>query len=175
MKRLLFFIVLLIFIMGCATAKPLQTASGRPEIIIYNTTKKAVVDTLVSAFVPHGLQIKQMNEYNVVFAMRDTSLRGAIFFGSKYDTMPEARVTFTFVETGNTVRVFCTAAMVTNPGSAFERVTDVTEAEANSLQTMLEKLKAKFNTTCVPEQSSTAGADEEARKYRERKARGEVN
>jgi hypothetical protein len=145
MKRLLLIVVLLAFVTGCATAKPLQTPSGRPEVTIIGATKKEISDVLVSTMLSAGVQMKQITEYTLVFAIRDTSLTGAIFFGSKYDTSPEMRITFSMIEECKfkSTRVFCTAVMVTNPGSAFERVSDVTQANSMDIQNMLEKLKGR--------------------------------
>ena len=129
---------------GCATAPPLQTPSQRPEVTISGTTKKEILDVVVDNMLADGFQIKQMNDYSAVFGKLDRSLSGALLSGSKYDSTPEMRVTYNMVETGNAIRVFCSVAMVTNPGSGFERVTDVTGGKlAHKIQAMLERLKAR--------------------------------
>lgn len=128
---------------GCVTVPPLQTPSQRPEVTIPGVTKKEVIDVLVSEMVASGAQVRQTNDYTAVFSKRDTSLGGALVYGSKYDSFPETRLTFNFVDTSGGIRVFCNAAMITNPGSAFERVNDVTGGKtAHEMQGMLERLKA---------------------------------
>jgi hypothetical protein len=140
----LIWLTALLLVGGCATAPPLQTPSQRPEVTISGATKKEILDVLVAEMLANGAQIKQMNDYSVVFGKRDSSLSGALLFGSKYDSTPEMRITYNMVETGKAIRVFCNAAMVTNPGSGFERVNDVTGGKlAHEIQAMLERLKAK--------------------------------
>jgi hypothetical protein len=137
-------LTVILLLAGCATAPPLQTPSQRPEVTISGATKKEILDVLVTEMLASGAQIKQMNDYSVVFGKQDSSLGGALLYGSKYDSTPEMRITYNMVETGNAIRVFCNAAMVTNPGSGFERVNDVTGGKlAHEIQAMLERLKAK--------------------------------
>ena len=136
---------LVLVLAACAPVQRLQTPSGRPEITISGATKKQVLDLLVAEMLASGAQIKQVNEYGAVFGKRDDSFAGALLFGSRYDSTPEMRITFNVVETPGATRVFCNAAMVTNPGSAFERVTDVTGGKtANDVQAMLERLRARL-------------------------------
>lgn len=140
----LFILLMAILVVsGCATVPPLQTPSQRPEVTISGSTKKEIFDILVNEMLASGAQIKQMNDYSVVFAKRDTSLGGSILYGSRYDSTPEMRITYNLVEINGATRVFCNAAMVTNPGSGFERVNDVTGGKlAYEIQAMLERLKA---------------------------------
>ena len=127
---------------GCETAPPLQTPSQRPEVTISGATKKEILDLVVDNMLADGYQIKRMNDYSAVFGKLDRSFSGALLSGSKYDSTPEVRVTWNMVETGNAIRVFCNVAVVTNPGSGFERVTDVTGGKfAHEIQAMLERLK----------------------------------
>lgn len=137
---------LIVFLLaGCAPLQPLQTPSGRPEVVISGATKKQVLDLLVAEMLANGAQVKQVHEYGAVFGKRDDSFTGALLFGSRYDSTPEMRLTFNVVEASGAVRVFCNAAMVTNPGSAFERVSDVTGGKtANDIQAMLERLKTRL-------------------------------
>jgi hypothetical protein len=126
---------------------PLQTPSGRPEVTIYDITKKKVVDAIVNASLEKGAQIKQINEYSVIIGIRDKSFLSSLLYGSRYDSTPEIRASFNLVEIANGIRVFCNATMVTNPGSAFERISDVTTGKnAHDIQSMLERLKAQLET-----------------------------
>ncbi len=130
---------------GCVPLQPLQTPSGRPEVTISGVTKKQVLDLLVTEMLANGVQVKQVNEYGAVFGKPDDSFTGALLFGSRYDSTPEMRLTFNVVELSDAIRVFCNAAMVTNPGSAFERVRDLTGGRtAKDAQAMLERLKARL-------------------------------
>lgn len=137
-------LALVLVVAGCAPIQPLPTPSGRPEITIPGVARKQVVDVLVADLLSHGLQVRKVDEYSAVFAKRDDSFGAAVVYGSRYNATPEARITFNFVEVGGAVRVFCSAAMVTNPGSGHERINDVTVAQGQVIQDMLQRLRSKF-------------------------------
>jgi len=157
-RRTLLTIVVSFILAGCATVPPLNTPSQRPEVTITGASKKEILDTLVAEMLSRGAQVKRIDEYSAVFGIRDDSFTGALLFGSRYDSTPEARVTFNLVETGNGIRVFGNSAMVTNPGSAFERVTDMTGGKlAHDMQAALERLKARVQSG-LPENPPRASA-----------------
>jgi hypothetical protein len=131
---------------GCAAPpKPLGTPSGRPEVIISGATKKQVADAIVAGALAKGSQIKSVTEYAVVLTQRvQGNLGASLVYGSRYDSTPEVRVTLNMVDVTGGVRVYARGEMVTNPGSAFERVNDVTVHHAENLQTSLADLKSRF-------------------------------
>jgi hypothetical protein len=129
-------------LVACASAPPLGTPSQRPEVTIAGVTRKQALDVIAEAMLAKGMQVKRVDEYSAVFTKRDESLLGAVPFGSRYDPQPEMRITFNNVDTPAGLRVFATAAMVRNPGSAFEAVSDVTNGNiAQEMQGALERLK----------------------------------
>lgn len=139
-----FAVCFLLLLSGCATVPPPNTPSQRPEVTIAGASKKEILDVLMAEMLSSGAQVKRVDDYSVVFAKPDSSFGGALLFGSRYDSTPEMRVTYNLVEMGNAIRVFCNAAMVTNPGSAYERVSDVTGGKlAHEIQAMLERLKSR--------------------------------
>lgn len=144
---------------ACAPVSPtktsnlLQTPSGRPEVTIKGATRKQFLAVLV----PHMLslrfdqgdadpwQVKQINEFSAVFGSRVRTIGGSLFFGSRYDSYPEARMTFNFVDVVDGIQVFGNVGMVTNPGSAFEKVTDMTAGQgAQEVQSTLELMRGKL-------------------------------
>jgi hypothetical protein len=135
--------MLLALLMGCAAPRqPLNTASGHPEILIANVSKKQVIDRIVASKLEKGVKIKSITDYAVIVAGKVDSFWARFAYGSRYDPTPEARITYTVVETGTGVKVFSRAEMVTNPGSGFERVSDATAQVASELQAELETLPA---------------------------------
>jgi S1-C subfamily serine protease len=124
------FVLFLALLYGCATTKPLATASGKPEVTIPNVTKKQVTDALVTQMINQGFQIKNSSDYNIVFTKPMESLSAQLLLGSKYDSTPEHRASFMIVESGNGIRVVLTNQGITNPGSAFEKVTDLSSGKA---------------------------------------------
>jgi hypothetical protein len=139
-----FALVVIFLLVGCASAPPLNTPSHRPEVTISGVSRKAVVDLIVNQALSNGNTLKKADEYSVVITRVDDSFLGAVLFGSRYDIHPEGRVTYTLVETSGSIRVFATIAIVRNPNSAFEAVTDITEGNAApQAQAFLERLKTK--------------------------------
>lgn len=131
---------------GCA-APPVQslgTASGRPEIVIH-ATKKQVVDVIVARALSRGSQVRSVSDYAVVLARRaDGNFAASLLYGSRYDSTPEARIHLNLVDVPEGVRVFARGEMVTNPGTGFERVSDMTAAAAGQLQSSLREIAAQF-------------------------------
>ena len=136
------FIAFFMLLSGCATVQPLGTPTGKPEVTIPNVTKKEVVDALTNQMLSWGYHVKAVTDYNAVYGKRTESMAAAIFLGSRYDAIPEARISYATVETDIGVRVVATLEMITNPGSAFERVTDLSQGkDAHNIQNMLNQLK----------------------------------
>ena len=135
-----------IILTGCATTPQLKTASGKPEVTIPNTTKKVIFDALTNAMIQQGYEIRNINDYSAVYGKRTNSILASMLLGSQYDSTPEARVAYTIVDTSEGVRVVATLQMITNPGSAFERVTDFSQQpDAQSWQSFLENLRDLLN------------------------------
>ncbi|XGB40244.1 MAG: hypothetical protein LVT47_06005 [Cyanobacteria bacterium LVE1205-1] len=123
----------------------LQTECGNPEIVIEGVTKKQVIDQIVSSKLEKGMQIKNVNDYGVTVSKRiDDSFIASLLYGSRYDSYPEARITYNVVEQGASVKVYSRIEIITNPGSGFEKSSDVTASHATQMQSELEQLKGKF-------------------------------
>lgn len=133
-------------LVACAAPRPpLVTASGNPEVTIQNVDRRAIVNRMVEAIVERGNQVRQVTDYSVTAVKRvDRNFGAALLYGSRYDSVPEARLHFTLVDVAGGVRVFARAEMVTNPGSAFERVNDVTLSQAHDLQGILERMRQRM-------------------------------
>lgn len=145
MKLIFAAMALALALAGCATPPPpLRTPSGNPEVTIQAVSKKQVLDRIVNGTVSKGMQIKSVTEYGVVVTKRMTDFASTFVYGSRYDGVPEVRLAFTVIESGGAVKVLARAEMVTNPGSAYERASDVTQREGSFLQTELEQLEISF-------------------------------
>lgn len=135
-------VALTLLLVGCAAPPPpLSTSSGRPEVFLAATTKKQVMDRIVSAGLGRGLQIKSSNDYGVVLAKKAEGVAAAFLYGSRYDSTPELRVHFNLVDMNGGVQVYARGEIVTNPGSGFERVNDLTQSSGQDLQSMLMDLQ----------------------------------
>ena len=134
---------------GCAAPQQQQrlaTPSGNPEIVVPNATRKAVIDRIVASKLEKGMQIKSVSDYGVVVGKKmDNNLMASLVYGSRYDSTPEGRITYSVVEVPEGIRVFSRTEIVTNPGSAFEQVSDVTQNVSGQMQAELESLRAIFD------------------------------
>jgi len=142
-----------IFFVGCVITPPLQTASGRPEVTLYGITKKQFFDEAAVNAAISGGEIREINEYSMVIAKKNTSFGAAVLYGSRYNTTPEERITLTVIEVPRGIRIFATVAIVTNPGSAFEKTT--ASSNFRGIQAELEKMKANYGAENRQEQIST--------------------
>jgi hypothetical protein len=115
---------LAVLLNGCAT--PMQTASGRPEVMIKGTPSQ-VRAGVINHFVDKGWQLRDGNELTILL-VRDAGIVSDVFFGSQWDPRTIDQVRITFVPMEENVRVLGSLALVTNRGGAFQR-----EHELNTL------------------------------------------
>lgn len=137
-------------LIGCATVRPLSTSSGRPEVTINNTTKKEVLDNLTNSMIIKGFQIKNISDYNAIFSKKTNSFATGIIYGTDYDRTVESRHTYTILENNPNVRVIATVEIVSNPGSAFEKATDVmtiqdNQSVVNDIEVALKRVQENLN------------------------------
>lgn len=138
----------LIVLAACAHVQQSQnTHSGRPDVTISHADLSAVKGVLANNALNWGYYVKSSSEYSSVFEKRDESMAGAILFGSRYDSAPVWRITFNYAPLNGGVRVVANIHAVTNPGSAFERITDFStdSKDASSIQAMLVKIRENFD------------------------------
>lgn len=143
MRRCILSMVVLLFSAQCAIA---AQNKGTPEITIYNVSRKQVIDQIMRAKLERGMKIRSVSDHGVIASkVMDSNLGASILFGSRYDINPEARIIYNVIEIENAVKIFMRFEMVTNPGSSFERISDLTEGkrkdilkELNDYKVMLE-------------------------------------
>jgi hypothetical protein len=144
--RYLAYLIVTSTIIACASPAPqLQTASGNPEILIPDTDKKQVIDAIIEGKLQKGCQIQSVNDYSIVATkLIDNNLMATILYGSQANVYPMVRQSYNLIQSGNDVKVYSRAEMVTNPGTGYERVSDITQQIANELQNELVRLQLKF-------------------------------
>lgn len=145
-----------LFLFGCETPEQVRARENAPppQINITGFSKKQIIDEIVSSMLAKGTRIVNVNDYGVTGAKKSDSIVDAVLFGSRYDSTPEARIHLNLVETKDGVRVFARAEIITNPGSAFERVRDMTYNARNELGNLLGDLSLKLNRAKVAEEKS---------------------
>ena len=90
--------------------------------------------------------MQQVTEFYVVGGKRTDSVAKSLFFGSRYDAIPEDRIRFDIVQMPEGVRVVATCMIVTNPGGGYENVTTLNPGAAiyGDLQKGLDIMKARL-------------------------------
>ena len=78
-----------------------------------------------------GYIVTRESDYLVTFDKRIENVLAAALLGSRYDSTPNARVTYTIAKLQGRIRVIADLAVVTNPGSAFERLTNANANEGS--------------------------------------------
>lgn len=143
MRRILVSLIAVILLSGCANLAPLNTGSGRPEITLCGPGKTEIMEKFVAAATQDGFNIRNTSNFQIVMCKPVKNLFLAAMAGSRYDPTPEHRVTWTFADMGNNcTHIGAVLQIVTNPGSGFERITDIsTGKDAHDLQRQLDALK----------------------------------
>jgi hypothetical protein len=142
---------------GCQTAAQApSTASGKPEVTIKAPTA-AIKARLLSLAMDRRFNVTKDTEYLLQVEKPSDNLGAAILLGSKYDSVPAERVVFTFAPLGDSVRVIASSMFVTNPGSAFERITPINAGEGiDRTQATLEDLKHSMEAPPAAAQPAVA-------------------
>lgn len=146
MKSTFALLIFLIFA-GCAMAPRINTSSGRPEITICGPSKNELMDRFVTGMIKEGVNIRNVNAYQVITAKPADSAMVSILYGSRYDSTPEARSIWTFSGADqDCTHIGVVLQLVTNPGSAFERIHDFSKSKAAAqLQQQLEQFKRRVD------------------------------
>lgn len=140
------FLLLLFAVASCATPVQHNTPSGKPEVTIESSDTGEIKSQLVNRMIDRGYTITRDTDYLIAFDRPVDAAGGGLMvgllFGSRYDGTPNARISFTLSKMGDRVRVVADMRIVTNPGSAFERTTEVNQnADSLGVFDMLRSIK----------------------------------
>jgi PDZ domain len=136
----------LLVLTGCATPMPLATPTGKPEVTIQGAKIEDVKNILTSVAMDWGYTVKNVTDYVAVYEKPNTNALSNALMASQYDPNTMWRLTYSLANLGSAVRVVTNIALVTNPGSAFERLTDFSSGGEGSqqFQTMLLEVKRRM-------------------------------
>ncbi|GAJ94355.1 hypothetical protein [Rhizobium rhizogenes] len=130
---------------ACQTAPATPLA---PQDFTINASKLKTKEAIIATFLPRNYKIIRDSEFQLVLDRPANDNFGAmLLFGSKFNGVPDARVTFT-ITGDNPTQVNSRLELVTNPGSGFEQVTDIngnSDARA-ALQRGMTMVKEKAET-----------------------------
>jgi hypothetical protein len=129
--------VLSVSVAGCATTAQMKAAAVANQPIQVNVTKAAAKEAVAGVFIAKGYRITNDSDFVLEFSVPTSNVWAAVLLSSNYDSTVMARVQVQFVG-DNPTTVTWRAFLVTNPGSAFERLTDMSHsADAPNIQAAL--------------------------------------
>lgn len=132
----------LIFLSACATPAQHNTPSKKVEVTIHGVQKTAVKDRLTSDMVNRGYLMTKSDDSLIAFDRAVDNFMVNALLSSRYDSTTNARVTYNLIQLDKDVRVIADCAVITNPGSAFEKRTDMNgNPDTYKIQAMLDSLK----------------------------------
>ena len=139
----------IILIEGCSTlpyykAPPLNTLTGKPEVIVCKLTKKEVKNILITKMIKNGYELMKTGENRVVFKKDSKNFWVKLLRGTKYERTTELRVTYKLLEAPFEIRVIADMKIVANPDSRFEKSRDVSKKCKMAVE-IQEFLKYAFN------------------------------
>lgn len=89
-----------------------------------------------------GYTVTKSDDNLVSFDRPVDNVMAKMFLGSNYDSTPNARISFNLIQNKGSVRVVADCVIITNPGSAFERRTDVNNnPDTANIQNWLNQVK----------------------------------
>jgi hypothetical protein len=120
MKSILL-IVITLLLAGCASLP--DTTTGDPEIILTNVKFDCVRSMFMNSFINQGYTLRNVSNTQIV-AGKTTTNSSAIWYRTVYRGPAEERVTISLfpMDTPNALRVASSAAYVSDPGTASEKV-----------------------------------------------------
>jgi hypothetical protein len=140
-------VIALIAIVGCATPIRHDTPSGRPEVTVRGNLAKPIHREITNAMLNRGYNVKSSTETLLVFERPLDNAMASVLLGSQYDSTPAARITYSIVESMDWTRVVASFAAVTNPGSAFERITPLNNnPDTAEYQALLNEIKVRLES-----------------------------
>lgn len=134
---------------GCGSVDH-HTASGKVEATIA-APLEAVKAAVINAMVNQRYRISKDTAFELAFDKPTDNLLAAAFLGSRYDSTPNTRISYFLAPTPPSVRVVADFAIITNPGSSYERRTDFNRSEDTAqVQALLDGVKAQLETRAPP-------------------------
>lgn len=127
-------------LLGCQSTpqKPLE-----PVDFTVHASKLKTKEAIISTFIQRNYRIVTDSEFQLVLDRpANDNMMAMVLLGSDFNRVPNARVTFT-ITGDNPTQANARLEVVTNPGSGFERVMDVSNnAEGRAqINRAMEKVK----------------------------------
>jgi hypothetical protein len=137
---------------ACTTVQH-ATASGRPEVTV-NAPADAVRVAFINGFIDRGYTIIEDTPYRLVMDRRSDNVMANVLLGSQWNPQIHARISLTVATLNSKTRVVADLNAVTNPGTAFERLTPMSNSkDSEEIQQFMRGIAAQV------EGASAGGSD----------------
>ena len=114
--------VLLSVLSGCQTAPQAPLASND---FTFNASKTKTKEAIITTYLPRNYQIVKDSEFQLVMDRpANDNFMAQMVFGSKFNSVPNARLILTLVG-DNPTHVHSQLQIITNPGSGFENAMSI--------------------------------------------------
>ncbi|NCC03451.1 MAG: hypothetical protein EOM37_05310 [Proteobacteria bacterium] len=134
-----------LFVVSCAAPINHNTASGKVETTIVGTNKEAVKSKILGEMINKGYTMTKSDDVSIVFDKPVENAFAAALLGSRYDSTPNARITFNLIQDRSFMRIVADCSVITNPGSAFEKRTNMNNSQDTlKVQAWLDNIKNSF-------------------------------
>lgn len=132
-KKVIICLLLLVvlFLVGCSNKKyQFNTLSGKPEAIIAGVEKSKVINRLNNEMLKQDYIIEKTSEYKIVYEKDVKDLLTSAVYGSDFNSTPRYRIIMNIIEYKSKIRIISTLQIVTNPGSAYKSIEDITHSKS---------------------------------------------
>lgn len=110
MKKLVYLMLLLVLLVGCAAQQPLikQTSSKHPEGLFRNTNVELVKSKIIEACSSKGVMILEVSDNQIICGKELSGWKAVaarVAVGNKYSSSPQQKVRFVLYQAGNDTKV----------------------------------------------------------------------
>ena len=110
--------------------RPLNTPSGRPELTFTGKTRQEVIAFLTNAFLSNGMTVRSVSDYQIVGGKITTDPLAEVLLETRWGDLLEERIIATVADVPGGVRAVMVLQLVSNPGTTFERIQDMSQSPA---------------------------------------------
>jgi hypothetical protein len=139
-KPFIFIIFVALFLAGCAT----QTYVLPATVSIQTTASPSQIKSaIIQVYTGNGWRLERETDHLITFTVENNSAAAQFLYSSQYDSHVINRETVTIMNAPDSVSLSANQELVTNYGSAFERIQSINSPKAqgrlNQISTMLKK------------------------------------
>jgi hypothetical protein len=145
MKKIL--IALCFLLAGCASNQiQHNTPSKKVEATFFNADESVICGMITEKMIDKGYFVKNSGNKLLVFDRPIEGVLAGMVYGSRYDSTPNSRVSYSINTYDGKTRVVVSFAVITNPGSGYEKTTPFdNHKDTIEYKVMLDNMKARLS------------------------------